>query len=117
MKLPNADRAYVDLGKLTEYALNPEHPLGQHKALVFKTVLGIGREHAASLRLHLLDIARTLEAEPQESSPFGQRYVIDFELTTEAGTGRVRSAWIVRTDEDFPRLTSCYVLQSKREES
>jgi hypothetical protein len=41
---------------------------------------------------------------------FGQRYTIDFTLITEVGAAAIRSAWIVRAAEDFPRLTTCYVL-------
>jgi hypothetical protein len=32
MKLPNADRAIVDIVKLRNYCLNPQHPSGRHKA-------------------------------------------------------------------------------------
>ncbi len=31
MKLPNAERAVVDLAKLRHYCLNPTHPRGRHK--------------------------------------------------------------------------------------
>ncbi len=41
---------------------------------------------------------------------FGARYVLDFQLTGPKGSATVRSAWIVRIGEDFPRFTSCYVL-------
>lgn len=37
MKLPNADRAVVDLRKLRDYCLSQEHPRGQHKARLFKS--------------------------------------------------------------------------------
>ena len=40
----------------------------------------------------------------------GRRFVLDLEVTGPKGTGTVRSGWIVRTGEDFPRLTSCYLL-------
>ena len=32
MKLPNGDRAVVELAKLTDYCLDPGHPRGRHKA-------------------------------------------------------------------------------------
>ena len=35
MKLPNADRAFVDIAKLRDYSLNAEHKEGKHKARVF----------------------------------------------------------------------------------
>ena len=110
MPLLNSDNAVVDLEKLTEYVLNPDHPTGRHKARVFKSVLGLTLEDAAFLQRTLQEIVMTHEATEQDTTEYGQRFVIDFELTTAAGSAMVRSAWIVRIDEAFPRLTSCYVL-------
>ena len=50
------------------------------------------------------------EAQPGLANPYGQRYIIDFDLVRPDRAVKVRSAWIVRTGEDLPRLTSCYVL-------
>ena len=44
--LPNGDRAVVDIAKLTDYCLNPQHEDGKHKARVFASALGLGREDA-----------------------------------------------------------------------
>lgn len=110
-KLPNGDQAMVPLEKLTDYSLNPEHTTGKHKARVFKAALGLTLDDAPFLREKLLDIVKTYDVTPQEPTPYGDRYVIDFELTTSAGTALVRSAWIVRNGENFPRLTSCYVIE------
>ena len=41
---------------------------------------------------------------------YGQRYIIDFAMTTSVGTAEVRSTWIVSVGQDVPRLTSCYIL-------
>ena len=112
-KLPNGNNAVVSIEKFTEYRLNPEHPTGRHKARVFKAALGITLENAEFLREITQRLAITGEAEPQESIPYGERYVIDFELTTKSGTAAVRTAWIVRHGDDFPRLTSCYVLEEQ----
>jgi hypothetical protein len=35
---------------------------------------------------------------------------VDFDFVRQDRTVRIRSTWIVRTGEDLPRLTSCYVL-------
>jgi hypothetical protein len=35
MKLPNSEKAIVDIAKLRDYSLNPEHESGGHKARVF----------------------------------------------------------------------------------
>jgi hypothetical protein len=32
MRIPHAENATVDIRKLRNYCLNPEHPEGQHKA-------------------------------------------------------------------------------------
>ncbi|TVR23557.1 MAG: hypothetical protein EA396_03280 [Anaerolineaceae bacterium] len=114
-KLPNGDRAVVPVEKLVGYSLNPEHETGKHKARVFKAALGLTHEDALFLRSKLLSVVRTHPAIPQESTPYGHRYVIDFELKTSLGSAIVRSAWIVRNGEDFPRLTSCYVKDNPHE--
>jgi len=40
MKLPNPERAIVDLKKLRDYCLSSEHPRGRHKARMFAAILG-----------------------------------------------------------------------------
>ena len=110
MKLPNADRAVVDIAKLRDYSLNPTHPEGKHKARVFRSTLGLTAGEAERLRQIVLDAILINEAAPRTPTSFGQRYVVDFGVEGLHGRRTVRSAWIIRNDEDFPRLTSCYVL-------
>ena len=110
MKLPNAEQAVVDIEKLRDYCLNPEHRRGCHKARVFKASLGITQAHAEELRIALLAAALNHEATPEEHDEYGRRYVVDFMATGPTGQAMVRSSWIIRREEDFPRLTSCYVL-------
>jgi len=110
VKLANGARAVVDLDKLRNYCLNPEHRRGCHKARVFAASLGLTIDHAAELRAALLAAARDDDATPGERDEYGARYVIDFMASGPAGQAMVRSSWIVRRGEDFPRLTSCFVL-------
>lgn len=110
VKLPNAERAVVDVAKLRDYCLNPNHPRGRHKARVFLSALGLTAAHAQQLRDALLAAARTGEAVEGEHDAYGRRYVLDFLMKGPTGQAQVRGAWIVRTGEDFPRLASCYVL-------
>lgn len=110
MKLPNGDRAEVEPRKLSDYCLSPTHPVGKHKAIVFQAALGITAAHAELLRGWLLQAATTHDAVSERADEFGERFSIDFEATTKTGSATIRSAWIVRTGEDFPRLTTCYVL-------
>ena len=85
MILPNAENAYVDLRKLRDYSLNFESPKGRHKARVFASALGITSENAEELRDVLLDAVKKNEAELGELDLFGQRYTVDFLMTTEIG--------------------------------
>jgi len=109
MKLPNGDRAVIDFRKLQEYCLNPHHSRGRNKARVFASV-GIGQAEAELLREALLAAAVKAEAQPGLANPYGQRYIVDFDLVRPSRTVRIRSTWIVRIGEELPRLTTCYVL-------
>ena len=111
MSLPNAENAFVDLRKLRDYSLSFESPKGRHKARVFASVLGITSEDAEKLRSILLEIVKENKAELGELDLFGQRYTVDFYLKTEVGEANVRSGWIILHSEDFPRLTTCFVLK------
>jgi hypothetical protein len=110
MKLPNGERAIVPLEKLRDYCLNPGHRVGSHKAHVFESVLGLTAVHAEELQQRLISVARTGDAVAGIQNDYGQRYIVDFEMTTAIGTAVVRSTWIILTGGDVPRLTSCYIL-------
>ena len=108
MRLPNCEKASVDIRKLRDYSLSPKHEVGSHKAIVFRAALGITMD-AEWLRGLLLTIACEADAAPGEPSPFGEKYVIDSEITHQGRNAIVRTAWIVENGTDFPRLVSCYV--------
>jgi Domain of unknown function (DUF6883) len=110
MKLPNAKRAFVDIAKLRDYSLNTEHKEGKHKARVFADALGLESDNAEWLRDKLLDITKSEDCQPGRKTDYGQRYLIEFELSHEEKSARVRSIWIIRTGENFPRLVTCYVI-------
>ena len=110
MKLPNAERAFVDIAKLRDYSLNAEHKEGKHKARVFAAALGLAVNDAEWLREKLLEVAHTEECRLGRKTELGQRYLIDFELSHDGKSARLRSVWMVRTQEDHPRLLTCYVL-------
>jgi len=56
VKLPNGARAIVDIRKLREYCLNPQHPRGRNKARVFAAV-GMREADAEELRTALVAAA------------------------------------------------------------
>jgi hypothetical protein len=110
MKLPNSERAEVDIRKLVDYCLSSTHKVGRHKARVFEAALGLTIVDAFKLRAWLQRAAIERDAIMERSDEFGQRYRIDFEVVTASGRAMVRSAWMMRSGEDFPRLTTCFVL-------
>jgi len=114
MRLPNGERAIVDLRKLRDCCLNPDSPRGRHKARVFAAALGLTPEDAPTMQAKLREIARTGDATRGEVDLYGQRYTIDFEMVTEAGKAMIRSCWIVLRGQTAPRLTTCYVKKRKR---
>ena len=59
MKLPNANRAVVDVRKLRDYCLNAEHPRGRHKARLFKSTLALTSDDALELQRFLLTAANS----------------------------------------------------------
>jgi hypothetical protein len=110
VKLPNGDRA--DLGaKLKEYVLNEQHRRGRHKARVFASALGIRRANQEILANALREAASdSNDVISTGDQGFGETFEIRFPLTSAQGTATVLSAWIVRHGEDFPRLTSCFII-------
>jgi hypothetical protein len=64
------------------------------------------------LRRTLLDAASNRQAEFQstEADVHGQRYVLNFPMTTASGTATIRSTWIVAAGQDVLRFVTCYVL-------
>ncbi len=64
MKLPNCEKAFVDIAKLRDYSLNPEHESGGHKARVFQAALGLTADDAEWLRAQVFRIARDGDAAP-----------------------------------------------------
>ena len=109
MKIPNADRAIVDIEKLRDYCLSETHPRGKHKARVFISALGLTNENVKELQEALLSAVQNEEANLGENDSYGQRYSLDFLMKHKNQEATIRSAWIVRRGEQIPRLTSCYV--------
>jgi hypothetical protein len=109
LNLPNVERAVVEIEKLRDYALNPEHDEGQHKARVFRAALGFTREDAERLREMILEAAAREDATEGKLTRHGRLYTVDFSARGLEGEVTVRTGWIVGRGEDFPRLVTCYV--------
>ena len=78
MKLPNAERAVIDIEKLRDYSLNPNHPKGKHKARVFLAALGLKASDAERLREKIMEAILISEASEQQPTSYGRRFVVEF---------------------------------------
>jgi hypothetical protein len=110
MKLPNAERAFVDIRKLRDYCLSAVHPRGQHKARLFKSALGWTADDAEDIRQRLMEVVLREDAGFLGADDYGQRYSLDFLAGRGDKVATVRSMWIIRSGEDFPRFISFYLL-------
>jgi hypothetical protein len=100
--IPNAEKAFIDTRKLEEYCLSTHHPRGKHKARVFAKH---GITEPSLLRQALLDAVLSVELRSVVHGPHGSIYVLEFGWRDVW----IRSVWINRKNEDFPRLVSCYI--------
>ena len=85
MKLPNAENAVVDIAKLRDYCLNPNHPEGKHKARAFQASLGFERGDAERLRRLILEAVLTTEAPEQEPSEYWQDSLLSSSFSPQKG--------------------------------
>ena len=110
MKLPNADDAVINLKKLKNYCLNPSHPRGKHKARVFQSVLSISQNDAEILKGKILESISSNDCLIGEVDIYGSRYSVDIRIDLKGRHALIRTTWIIKNKENFPRLTSCYIL-------
>jgi len=110
MKIPNANRAVVDIRKLRDYSLNTTHRTGKHKARMFIATLDITADDAEVLQDILLQAVGEYDATLGLKDSYGQRYQLDFTFEWKGKQAVIRSAWIIEPDVSYPRLTSYYPL-------
>lgn len=111
LQLPLREQAEIPPAKLRDYALNPEHEEGRHKARVFAAALGIRREHWAYLRDQIL---RALESAPvtgvRLAGPWGMLYEVRIDIDGLNGqTHPIITVWFSRDGIGAPTLTTTYV--------
>ena len=95
---------------MTDYALNPDHPVGGNKARVFKSALGYDKNNAGELIEQIYSKLPESEAVMGKLDQYGQRYTVDMSITGVNGnTATVRTGWIVKTECEIPSLTTLYI--------
>jgi hypothetical protein len=109
MKLPNHENAVISIEKLRDYCLNFEHPRGKHKALVFKSALDLEKKDSDLLKMIIFEALKTNDAVETFSDIYGIRYTVDIPYSIKDKQAVIRTIWITKTNENFPRLTTCYI--------
>jgi len=107
--LPNHQQALIAIEKLKDYCLNPVHPTGKDKAVVFKAVLGITDRDADFLKEAIIKALSKGEIVLGREDQYGKRYTVDVKIRTFDKEAIVRTGWIIKKNEGFPTLTTCYV--------
>ncbi len=113
-KLKNHDKAYISLEKLTEYCLNEFHPYGKEKALIFKSVLGIGASEADLLKDAIQVGLSENDCTIKEKDEFGERFSVIMKISIFQKVAVINTGWIIRTSEGYPRLTTCFIKRIKK---
>src|SRR5690242_10850163 len=109
MKLANSENAFIDERKLKDYCLNENHPLGKHKSEVFKEVLGFTEDDSQKLKEIIMGGIKEFEADFSFEDEYGTRFRVDMIINKFGRKIQLRTSWIFKTSENFPRLTSCYI--------
>ena len=108
--LPNHKRAVIPDEKLVEYCLNPTHPVGKHKAIVFRTVLGFDQSNWQFLKEKVLEQLPYREAKVGKQDIYGTRYEVSLPISGPNGNiAVVIVTWIVKAGAECPSLTSMWV--------
>jgi hypothetical protein len=108
MPIPNAENASIAAEKVTEYLLNPSHPVGGSKARWF-IALGYDPDHPGGLADDLLDLVRRTDSFTTEESPFGVKYNVSGRMVTPSGRRvNVMTVWIFERGDSAPRLVTAY---------
>lgn len=106
--LPGVEIAKIDIRKLREYVLNPNHPDGRHKARVFAASLGIGPDESDWLASAILGGIAGAEAIFSASNPWGDLYRVDLKIRRADRCALVRTGWLCSGSET--KMTTCYVV-------
>jgi hypothetical protein len=111
VKLPNQQNAVASEPKLAGYLLSSSHAYGRHKAAFF-TRFGFSADAWETLAQALFEHASQNAMVRTEDSPFGQRDIIDGELSApDRRNMHVRAIWFIETGEDVPYLVTAYPLE------
>lgn len=105
--LPNYQDAVIPRDKLYEYALNPAHTDGQHKARLFKSILGFERQDWQQLEKAIKDELPFHEAIFNREDEWGRYYLVSLPIQGPNGNlALVTTVWIFGSGRDYPSFVT-----------
>jgi hypothetical protein len=103
---PDFTGVEIDPGKITNYAMNPDHPVGRNKYRVIKSATGLDVGDADLIERQIRTGIRGGTPRIGKADRFGQRWSVDVPLTGPRGTILVRTGWILDVGSSTPRMTT-----------
>jgi hypothetical protein len=114
--LPNYQKAVIPRSKLEGYALDPAHTDGQHKARLFKSILGFAKADWERLAKIILDELPYCEALPVEEGKWGKKYLVALPIVgLNANVAIVETIWIIRHGTDYPSFVTPRTIRERGE--
>ena len=108
--LPGYKSAVIPDEKLTAYALNKNHPVGKHKAIVFEKVLGYNISNRGELISRVREGLEKYRFIERETTQHGRPFEVS--MMIRGANGRyapVKTAWQIDNGSETQRLVSIYI--------
>jgi hypothetical protein len=68
-------------------------------------------DDAEWLKLEIFDALNESESIEGQEDEYSKRYYVDIKIRNLDKQAKVRTSWIILHGENFPRLTTCFVLE------
>jgi Domain of unknown function (DUF6883) len=104
--LPDFSNPNVDPKKISDYVMNPDHPVGGNKYRVINAATGLGPGDALTIEQQIREGVRHATPILGKADQYGQRWAVDVVLTGPKGSIVVRTAWILDAGTSTPRLVT-----------
>lgn len=115
--LPNYQKAVVPRSKLEDYALNPAHTEGRHKARLFKSILGFERTDWEKLGKIILDELPYYKAAFSREDLWGKYYLVSLPIIGLNGQKAiVQTVWVIKNGTDYPSFVTPRAIRESRGE-
>jgi len=114
MKVPNNDKAFIPIEKITDYLLSNFHPVGKTKAVFFNKI-GYNLEKSNLLRMELNRIILENEVYNTMSTFYGDKYIVKGNIGLRAGKSfPIVTIWIIEMENSIPRFVTAYPLHEEK---